>query len=192
MIENKGFLKIKEKLLKEAEDRASAILAKAEEEAKQYEEKKQKEADEIIKAGEEKIELEKQLLRDRMLAQARLEAKTKYLNTREEIIDSIIEKALSGIKRDSKYQKFMKAVLSSNKGVLKQPLKLLVNKKDAELARKLLTSLKIKGTVSEAPITAGIMVEDAEGKRIDESFQARLERMRDDIRIRVAKLLENE
>lgn len=192
MIENKGFLRIKDKITNEAQAQAKETLSAAEEEAKSYELEKKDAVTKYAESELEKIELERQLLEDKMLAQARLQAHKEFLNAREQLIDDLIEKALSTFKRDTEYKKFMKKLLLFHKALMKEPVTLTVAKADIALGIDSLAAAKIKGTVKEGKIIGGFIMEDAEGKRIQETLNSRLERSKDEIRMQISKLIVGE
>lgn len=191
-MENKGFLRVRDKLLGEAEAEAKSIMDKAEAEVKEYETAKQSEAESYFNEELEKIELERQLLEDKMLAQARLDSHKRFLSSREELIEKLIQQSIQDIRKNKEYKNFMKKLLTTHKSVLKQPLTLYVNSKDVSLAKELLASTKIKGSVKTSEINGGMVLEGSSGKRIQESITSRLERSKDDIRTQLSKIIKGE
>lgn len=189
-MENKGLQRIKDKILGDAEKEAQKTISEAENEAKEIITEKESEAQKYLTSELEKIELEKKLLEDKMFAQAKLNARKAYFTARETVIENIIQDAIKNLKRDIKYKKFLETVLSQNKKLLKEPLKVIVNKQDLAAAKQALTKSKIKGKVSEGQLLAGIILEDSNGKRIQESMSARLGRFKDEIRMDLFKIIE--
>jgi V/A-type H+-transporting ATPase subunit E len=188
-MESKGFMRIKDKIIEEAEEKAKAMNAEAESQAKEYEESKAKEVGSYKESEAEKIDREKQLLEDRMLAQARLNSQKKFLTAREKLINDIIDEAVSSVKRDAQYKSFMKKILDTHRSVLKEPLKVMVNSADVDTTKQLLDKAGLNGEVQKTDITGGMIIEDSEGKRIKESLASRLEMSKDEIRIKIANLL---
>lgn len=184
-----GTEKIKEKIIEEA----NAEIKKSNDEVKAEVEEIKKEARETIAGIKKKIEEEKEheikLFNDKTLAQARLKGKRKYLETREGIMDSFIEKGAEEAVKKGEYKKFLDGLVKKNKDLLGEGVTVCCSPKDMSVVNKILHELKLKNKVKAVEIDGGIILEDSEGKRINESLASILERKRDELRSKIVNML---
>lgn len=185
-----GTKKIQEKILADADREIEKIM----EEAKSQ-------IDEIKKEGRNKIELIKKksgkdiqheikLYEDRVLAQKRMEVNRDYLKTREDIVNSFIERAIDNIDSLAEYEDFLENIIKRNKDFLGKDVKLFCNEKDKNKVKKILEKLKLHFDIRESEIKAGIILEDDAGKRINESLQSVLELRRNELRKKIIEMME--
>ncbi|ACS90846.1 MULTISPECIES: V-type ATP synthase subunit E [Thermococcus] len=193
-----------EEINKEAEQKIKYILEEAEQKAekiKQEAEKKARiKADWIIRKAQTQAELEKQ----RIIANAKLEVRRKKLVLQEELINEVIgaiKDRLLSIP-EAEYMEILKdlivtgirelgeekVVLSSNGetlSLLKAHLKEMEESVNEKLGKDITISL---GEPIET--IGGVIVQNLEKTiRIDNTFEARMERLQADLRTKIAKIL---
>ncbi|MHA1644402.1 MAG: V-type ATP synthase subunit E [Candidatus Freyarchaeota archaeon] len=203
--ENERLKKIKEKIEKDAEQRASAIIEEAKKRAKETEKealsKAERKAEEILRRAKEEAERYKR----RRLAEAKLKAKQKKTRAQEEIIEKAFSKANEKLKELTSSPEY--------KGVLEKLIQraaiglgggdlevVLVPGHDkylpdlSSIAKKVEEETKnpTKISLSKEKLDAdgGCIVRRKNGTiYIDNSFQAILERKIKELRVEVAKAL---
>ncbi|MFB0563327.1 MAG: V-type ATP synthase subunit E [Candidatus Lokiarchaeia archaeon] len=197
--------KIKSKIEKDANQRASAIVEEAKIKAKEIEEevtsRAEKRADEIIKRGKEEAERYKR----RRLAEAKLKTKQKKTATQEELIEMTFEKANEKLKEltsSPEYSKILetlvqKAAIGLGGGELEvivpagqdkylSDLSSIAKNVEAE------TKNKTNITISKETVDAigGCIVRKKDGSVfINNTFQSTLERNIKEVRVKMAKVL---
>ncbi|MFH2028009.1 MAG: V-type ATP synthase subunit E [Nanoarchaeota archaeon] len=177
--------KIKNKILQEANNEANKILDQAKKEAKSIGAENKKQESAYEKKRQEEIDKEIKLYKDKTMAQARLRLKREFLAEREQIINQLIEEGAKSIDHSSaEYKKYLKNIIDDNLDLLSSDVIIYCNKKDKTLVKNM-TDKDIK----DIDIDAGIVIEDSEGKRIDESMSAKLHRLQDTLRQKIMKKL---
>jgi len=172
--------KIKEKARKKEEE----ILKKAEAEAKSK-------SDEILNQGKKEAELEKQ----RILANAKLQAKKIKLDVKEKIIEksfSLAEEKLKELVSSEEYEKILKDLIREAISTLgREDLEVLCRKEDEKIVKKIIKDLSgVELAKDNISTIGGVIVRSKDRQvQVDNTFEARLTRMRDDLRIKVAKIL---
>jgi len=172
--------KIKEKARKKEEE----ILKKAEAEAKSK-------SDEILNQGKKEAELEKQ----RILANAKLQAKKIKLDVKEKIIEksfSLAEEKLKELVSSEEYEKILKDLIREAISILgREDLEVLCRKEDEKIVKKIIKDLSgVELAKDNISTIGGVIVRSKDRQvQVDNTFEARLTRMRDDLRIKVAKIL---
>lgn len=172
--------KIKEKARKKEEE----ILKKAEAEAKSK-------SDEILNQGKKEAELEKQ----RILANAKLQAKKIKLDVKEKIIEksfSLAEEKLKELVSSEEYEKILKDLIREAISTLgREDLEVLCRKEDEKIVKKIIKDLSgVELAKDNISTIGGVIVRSKDRQvQVDNTFEARLTRMRDDLRIEVAKIL---
>jgi len=204
-----GVRKIIEEIEKGAEAQISAILAEAGEKAdsvlNEAREKADTEAGAIVSRGEQEARRESQ----RILAEARIKARREKVKAQEEMVGRAFESARENMKQlaESKSENYKKilvslireSVLSSGASSLEVILdprdKALIpedrlNEIARETGAELGRSMSLSVSKEALACLGGVVVKSADGKvRIDNTFEARIDRFRDDIRTLVAKTL---
>ncbi|WP_297551995.1 V-type ATP synthase subunit E [Thermococcus sp.] len=189
---------------REAEQKIQYILSEAREEAEKLKEEARKRAEAkaewILRKAKTQAEIEKQ----RIIANAKLEVRKKKLAVQEELIRSVIEslkERLANLPEDEYFPMLVeltaKAVeeLGTDKVIVRsneRTLKLIVERLP-EFREKLKEFLgkDVEVTVGEPIQTiGGILVESSDGTvRVDNTFEARIERFESDLRATIAKAL---
>ena len=197
--------KIKSKIAKEAEQRASSIIDEAKIRAKEIEEetlsRAEKRANEIIRRGKEEAERYKR----RRLAEAKLRAKQNKTKAQEETIEKAFEKANEKLKEltsSKEYTSVLEGLVQSAAiGIGGRDLEVVLPEghdkylpdissvaKKVEAENKNPTNISISNETLEA--IGGCLVRKKDGSIfIKNTFQAILERNIKEVRVKVAKAL---
>jgi len=170
---------LKRKLREEAESKARMIVSEALSEAEKIIKKAEEEW--VKKAESERSKILEQAREeaDRILSEARIKAKIILVEAKNNLLLNIlntVEKALAdrnGVDVEKSLEKLLEEALN----YVENPVRVIVDPRDAEIAREL---LKRKGLVNveikaSDGILGGVIVESADGKRIDNSYKTRLE-----------------
>jgi V/A-type H+-transporting ATPase subunit E len=197
--------KIQDKIISEAEEKAKAIVKDAEKSKKDTLEEKRKEgereAERILRSGMEEADS----LKRQKVAEARLKAKQMTIASREELINEAIEKCkekLALLTASKEYgETLRKLVEEGGIGLGGGDLEIVLGGKVAKTAIDLGTIAKhveekaAKKTVINiaqegSKSIGGVIVRKADGSIIiDNTFEARIDRILRDIRIGIAKIL---
>ncbi len=173
-----------EKIKEEARKKGEEILKKAEAEAKSK-------SDEILNQGKKEAELEKQ----RILANAKLQAKKIKLDVKEKIIEksfSLAEEKLKEVVSSEEYEKILKDLIREAISTIgREDLEVLCRKEDEKVVKKIIKDLSgVELAKDNISTIGGVIVRSKDRQvQVDNTFEARLTRMRDNLRIEVAKIL---
>jgi len=196
--------KIEEIIIKEAKEKAENITAKAKEQAKKVlneaKQEAEKAAEEII--TKKKAEAESQARR--ILSEAKLEARLKILNAKEQLISEVFDEAVKRLKEFSQSTQYKitlenlikDAAMIIGGGDLEilLPENTNVNLDLTKIAREVeeQTGRTTSFTVSKNRIKSigGVIVRSKDQLlTVDNTFEARFERLREQLRVNVANLL---
>ena len=196
--------KIEEIIINEAKEKAENIIVKAREEAKKVlgkaEQEAKREAEEII--SKKKTDAEAQARR--ILSEAKLEARLKILNAKEQLISEAFDKALEKLKEFSQSAQYKTALenLIKDAAIIIRggdlevllPENTNVNIDLSKIAKKIeeQTGIKTSLNISKERIRSigGVIVRSKDRLlTVDNTFEARLERLREQLRVNVANLL---
>lgn len=193
-----------EEINREAEQKIKYLLDEAREQAEKIrqeaEERGKVRAEWILRKAETQAEIEKQ----RIVASARLEARKKKLETQEKLINEVFQGLKDRLASlpDEEYLETVKALLlESLKELDVDSVVLRSNERTLGLIKE--NSRSIKAYITKnlgrkveielgEPIQTmgGILVESADGRvRVDNTFEARIERLESELRARIAKAL---
>ncbi len=189
---------------REAEQKIQYILSEAQREAERLKEEAKKRAEAkaewILRKAKTQAEIEKQ----RIIANAKLEVRKRKLAVQEELISQVIEslkERLANLPEDEYFPMLVeltvkaveelgvdKVVVRSNERTLK-----LIVERLTEFREKLKEALgkDVEVIIGEPVQTiGGVIVESADGKvRVDNTFEARIERFESELRATIAKAL---
>ena len=197
--------KIQDKIIGEAEDKAKAIIRDAEKSKKDTLEEKRKEgeieAEKILRTGMEEADS----LKRQKIAEARLKAKQMIIASREELINETMEKCkekLAAMTSSKEYADILQRLVEQGGiglggGDLEIVLGGKVTKTAIDLggiAREIEEKTGKKTTINAAQEKSksigGVIIRKSDGSIIvDNTFEARIERILRDVRIRIAKTL---
>lgn len=185
------------KILKDAEDRKEDILSEAEQEKNKILNKKQEEASIAEKSILEKAEREAASNKERIISSAQLQARNEKLQAKQEIISEIFEasiEALCNISKDD-FKEFIKtSILNSN---IEGNQKLILNDSGKKIVDETVVAEINKELGSKASVTLseeirnfkGGFILEKEGIEINNTFEALVNSLRDDLSLEVAKVL---
>jgi V/A-type H+-transporting ATPase subunit E len=201
---DKGAQLIAEDILEEAKSRAAEIISAAKREAQTM-----LAATRLGLKEEEELELRRARLSGRsvyeeMLAGGRLRAKRELLEKREQLIKSVIEAAEKEIRAYASSDKYgkelVKIAVDACKKLGSSRVVIQANSRDLKALEKSKVQIakELGGTDEEASVsfgepiqaTGGVLVRTMDGKvEIDETFDGRMKREFDALRVKVAKVL---
>ncbi|MCS7250258.1 MAG: V-type ATP synthase subunit E family protein [candidate division WOR-3 bacterium] len=168
--------KLKEKILKEAEEEKKKILSKAEEEIKRLEENTEKEIKRLKKETEQFLEKYLEELKKREISKLKKEESVRLLNTKWKIIDKFFLLLIEEIKKDFRYLEFLKEKIKNEKFQ-----EVIVSKNDFSLLEDFLNSLNVK-IIKNDEIKNGIII-----KKEKEEINLTLESVLKEIKKRYLK-----
>lgn len=199
--------KITESLRKEAEEEKKNIISEAEEKAEEKKsearEEAEEKAEEIIEEGKRKAEAETK----KILSTARTKARRKKLEFKDKMSEEVFERAmkkLDELKDDnSKYRKIMKnLIIEGGISIEGGDLEVLIPEGDNILSEEDIQDIEEEinnSTGVESSIEVLENLEDSRGGAIvrksdgtlqsDNTFEARMERMRDSLRTEIIEIL---
>lgn len=188
------------KIISEAENEA----AKLREETRKKLAKFEKETKMLVSDMKEK-ELEKELphleyIRRRTEAEYQQKAKRTRIQSKEKLIDEVfekVEKDLSGFRKKTEYIEYLESKLKSTQRAFRsKEMKLLIDKRDESIIRKIITKLKKEKKmnfvveVTELKTSGGFILTDKEERvKIDYTIEYLLEESRDAIRTKINEYL---
>ena len=173
-----------ERIIGEAKKKSEEIIKKSEKDGK-------KRYEELIIQGKKNAELEKQ----RIIANARLQAKKLILETKESIIEktfSLAEKKLRDMVSSDEYENILRKLIEEAiSSIPDKQLQILCDERDRELLRKIIKEFpRVELSEENISTIGGIIVKSKDGRiQVDNTFETRIERMRNDLRVKVARIL---
>jgi len=192
--------KIIEKISLEAGHQAEAIIKTARDEAKKYLEKAEKnaEAEKTAEIVSRKREIDGEVAR--MLAQARMEGRQTTRSKRERLISDCFDLAreqITAIPETVEYPQILKYLIRDGIGKIgAENIIIWADSRDIPVLKTIISNEPaMKVRVSEEPIqvTGGVLLKTGSGARsVNNTFEARLERMRRDLIFEVAGILAGE
>ncbi|MEW6222764.1 MAG: V-type ATP synthase subunit E family protein [Candidatus Hadarchaeota archaeon] len=188
-------------LLKEANQKAEELISSA-----------KKEAATILHAAkftareeEEKIlndaKVEGKRAAVEVLAKGKLQAKKEALQRREEKINSIFKEAEKGLEKFVRLETYKKSLVkravAARRKLGRADVVIFANRRDLQEMKKsekeIIKALGGKASVAfgePIQVIGGVMVKSADGKvEVDETFDGRMKRELDEIRVKVAKII---
>jgi V/A-type H+-transporting ATPase subunit E len=197
--------KIQDKIIGEAEEKAKAIIRDAEKSKKDTLEEKRKEgereAEKILRTGMEETDS----LKRQKIAEARLKAKQMIIASREELINETMEKCkekLAAMTSSKEYIEILQRLVEQGgMGLGGGDLEIVLGGKVTKtaidlgsIAKQIEEKTGKKTTINIAQEKSrsigGVIVRKSDGSIIvDNTFEARIERILRDVRIRIAKIL---
>lgn len=184
--------KIKEKIIKDAEAEAKKLTESAKAEAEEIKKQNKKIVDLYKENRDREITSEIKLHKDKTLAQARLDAKSKFLEEREKLISAFIYEALEGIDRRSKeYRSYLEHSLKEALKDMEGKVTVYSDRSDSALLKSIFSSLKFsKYTLQSSDnLGLGVVIEDSGSRRTDLTINARLELVREELRQKIVEMM---
>ncbi|MFQ5800749.1 MAG: V-type ATP synthase subunit E [Candidatus Hydrothermarchaeales archaeon] len=204
MDERSSVERITSKILDDANKRSQEIISDAEREGQEKIEAARRKGEEIKKKLIEDAEKAAEQTHKKIVAEARIKARTTILESKEKLIREAFEKAqerLEKLPKDKTYPEVLRKLAAETCiEIGGGGLELLVRKEDEKAQAKELektekevedaTGKKTSLKISTANIGPGVIVKRGDGKvEIDSTFQNRLELLRSELRLQVAGVL---
>ncbi len=184
--------KIIERIENDAQRKADNILAREEDKAEELKEEikreKERKLDEIRKKKERDIKT----MKNRILSQAKLEARKKKLNIREEMMEKVFDKAKTKIKNTdpSEYKEYLKDAVEKSVDVLGKDITIYCNKKSKDIVKDIVDNIDSSINLDDSlDSIGGIKASSEKGAEIDLTFEANLERIKKDLRKEISDIL---
>jgi len=200
-LEGTSAVNIIEKIGEDTEKEVKAVLEEAEgkvdEIIKEAQSKAKKEEEEILHRGAREAELAKQ----RIIADAKLKARKQKLDVKEAAIQAAFgeaEKELQKLGSTAKYPPILEKIIKEAvNSIGSEDMEIMASKADRKiLTQDFLNSLSKESgaNIALSPQTietyGGVIVKAKNEKiEVDNTFETRMARMRDDLRTKVAKIL---
>lgn len=185
------------KIVKDAEDKKVAILAEAEKEKNKILSKKQEEASIAEKIALEKAKREAVSRKERIISSAQLQARNEKLQAKQEIISEVFTTSIETLCNisENEFKEFIKTSILNSDIVGNQ--KLILNNSGKKIVDEILLAEINKELGSEASITLseetrnfkGGFILEKEGIEINNTFEALVNSLRDDLSQEVAEVL---
>lgn len=185
------------KILKDAEDKKAVILSDAENEKNKILSKKQEEASSLEKTMLEKAEREAASRKERIISGAQLNARNEKLEAKQKVISEVFEtsvKELSNCSAEDLKDFIKEVILNSN---IKGEQNLILNEAGkkvidevfvAEINKELGTKAFIKINENIRDFRGGFILEK-DGIEINNTFEALVSSIKDDLSLEVARVL---
>lgn len=157
--------KLKEKILKEAEEERKKILSKAEEEIKRIEKNSEEELKRLERETNQFLEKHLEELKRRELSRLAKEESLKILDTKWKIIDNLFLSLIPEIKKDNRYLEFLKERIKTETAK-----EIIIAPEDFSLLSSFINPLNIKVIKSEK-IKNGIIIKK-EKEEIDLTLES--------------------
>ncbi len=183
--------KIEEDYKREIDNIIKSAKIEAEKIEKEIRSKAEKLRKEIIEEYKRNAEKE----REKILSLAKLEARKIISKTKEDMINSVIQKALGQIRNVDKnvYKEFLKRTIEHSLNILESKnLEILARDRDIGLIEEILKELNLNFKISKlsSESLGGIIIRDLQNNiELNFTFEKILERKTDAIRSEVAKIL---
>ncbi len=184
--------KLVKRIRTDAKRKAKIIAKRARDKAESEKEKiiseKERKLDELKKESDREL----RTLKNRIRSQAKLDARKRELEVREEMIDEIFQEALKklGSLQAEDYKVYIRQAIGKCVKVLGKDITVSCNEESKELvsemAKKIAPSVKVKADLISV---GGIKARSESGSFIDLTFESNLERMKKDIRKEISEMM---
>ena len=196
--------KIEEIIINEAKAKAEEIITKAKEKAQKILDEAKREAEKEVNEIINRRKVDAEARARRIISEARLEARLKLLNAKEEVISNAFDTALERLKefcQTPEYKEVLEnlikdAAITIGGGNLEVLLSENTNiepglsKIAKEVEKQTGTATSIVISKDKVKSIGGAIVRSLDQSfTVDNTFEARLERVREQLRVRVANVL---
>jgi V/A-type H+-transporting ATPase subunit E len=185
------------KIIEDAEDKKEAILSEAEKESKKIFNKKTEEAKAAEKIIIEKAEREAALRKERIISNALLQCRNEKLKAKQEIISEVFEEAIKSLCSlpEEDFINFVKKFILNNEITGEQ--KIILNNEGRKIISKVVLSEVNKELNPKASIILseetrnfkGGFILEKDGIEINNTFEALVDSIKDDLSLEVAREL---
>ena len=168
-----------EEILRNAENRAKEIIEEAERKWREEAEKKRKE---II----EKAKKEAQII----ISEARRKARMIIASAKYEVIEEVFKRAREEIRTKIDLKTSLNNLLRESLVHINKPSIIYANKDDISILEEIINDLGLENVrIEESNILGGLIIESAEGVKIDNSYDTRLKRAKETLVNKLAEIL---
>jgi len=189
---------------REAEQKIQYILSEAQEEAEKLKEEAKKRAEAKAEWILRKAKTQAEIERQRIIANAKLEVRKRKLAVQEELIREVIDalkERLIGLPEEEYFPMLVELTVNAVEELGVESVVVRSNERTLKLIVERLTEFKeklkealgreVEVTVGEPVQTiGGVIVESSDGSvRVDNTFEARIERFESELRATIAKAL---
>ncbi|MEM2236794.1 MAG: V-type ATP synthase subunit E family protein [Candidatus Caldarchaeum sp.] len=189
--------KVVSEVVQEALDNMRKSLDESEAEAYRIIERVEEELRRELAAIREAGKAEREAARQRILSTAEIQAKNMAIAAVEEEISKIfeaVERKLSQIASEDSFEMDLKRLLDEAVQLIGRDVVVESNEKGIQLLKRIVekNSYSVRVSISEKPINTvgGLRARSADGSvRFDNTFEARLERLKPTLRNEIAKML---
>jgi len=184
--------KIIERIENDAQRKADNILAREEDKAEELKEEIEREKERKLDEIRKKKEREIKTMKNRILSQAKLEARKKKLNIREEMMEKVFDKAKIKIKNTdpSEYKDYLKDAVEKSVDVLGKDITIYCNKKSKDIVKDIVDDIDSSINLDDSlKSIGGIKASSEKGAEIDLTFEANLKRIKKDLRKEISDIL---
>ncbi|MFW6375771.1 MAG: V-type ATP synthase subunit E [Thermoplasmatota archaeon] len=184
--------KIIERIEKDAQRKVDNILAREEEKAEELKEEIEREKERRLDEIRKKKEREIKTLKNRILSQAKLEARKKKLNVREEMMEKVFENAKNelGDTDPSEYKDYLKNAVEKSTDVLGEDITIYCNEKSESIVRDIVENINPSVELENSlDSIGGIKASSEKGAEIDLTFEANMKRIKKDLRKEISDIL---
>lgn len=184
---------LKEKLLEDARRKMEEIIKEAEREAKRIIEEAEKKWREKAEREREKILSTARMDAQRIISEARIKYRIIISQAKAEVINKIFEEAKMRLinRRGFDVEKSLRMLLDEALYFIENPSRIIVNPQDYGIIEKILREKGLKNVeiVKSNELIGGLILESSDGKRVDNSYNTRLERARNAILTNINAIL---
>ncbi|MFP4050617.1 MAG: V-type ATP synthase subunit E [Thermoplasmata archaeon] len=184
--------KIIERIEKDAQRKSDNILAREEEKAEELKEEIEREKERRLDEIRKKKEREIKTMKNRILSQAKLEARKKKLNTREDMMEKVFENTKNRVKKTDplEYKNYLHDAVEKSTDVLGGNITIYCNKESEDIVKDIVddidSSIKVANSLKSI---GGIKASSEKGAEIDLTFEANLKRIKKDLRKEISDIL---
>jgi V/A-type H+/Na+-transporting ATPase subunit E len=178
-----------------AQERQRELFEKAAKQAGEIRSEAKKQSEEIQDIAIKEAEKSASIERNKQLYLTKGEIKELSLRMREKIFDAAFDKArgqLSTLRQDKKYPAIFEQLAREATGAMSgQPFLVHVDKRDEELCKKILESMKVRCDIlTDIQCMGGLVASSPDGLiRISNTIESRLERIREHKKLEIHAIL---
>ncbi len=178
------------KLKEEAEEKAKKIIEEAEKKAleivREAEEKRKREAERKRRELLEEARRDAQII----LSEARREARMIVARVRYEVVEEVLRRVRESIRERIDLKSSITNLLKDSLSQIGRPTTIYINGEDEDIVKGVIKELGIEDVkIVKTDILGGVIVEDEDGNKVDNSYDTRLKRASETLVGKIASIL---
>ncbi len=184
--------KIIERINKITQNKVESVIERGRKKAEEIEEEIEKEKQRRLDELEKEKNREIQTMKNRIISQAKLEAKKEKLKVREEMIEEVFNRAKEELdsKQPGEYKGYLKQSIDEANKLLEGKIKIRCEKKAEKLVQKLAGEIDPEMDVkADLKTIGGIKAISEKGSTMDLTFEANLKRRKKELRKEISDIL---